>query len=142
MTGSLRRLCDTAVSSRCDAFYTDDGRGRRGASMNLAQAACVHARRRTGPPIPFPALVGTVTNCGSAARRIRIANWNKSNFTEPCKIYARSISIPPFEENDLLISRKEYSRNDYTCIDPDFAYSSKDVRKYSYRGVQIDLEFD
>lgn len=135
MTGSLRRLCDTAVSSRCDAFYTDDGRGRRGASMNLAQAACVHARRRTGPPIPFPALVGTMTNCGSAARRIRIANWNKSNFTEPCKIYARSISIPPFEENDLLISRKEYSRNDYTCIDPDFAYSSKD-------GVQIDLEFD
>lgn len=103
--------------------------------MNLAQAACVHARRRTGPPIPFPALVGTVTNCGSAARRIRIANWNKSNFTEPCKIYARSISIPPFEENDLLISRKEYNRNDYTCIDPDFAYSSKD-------GVQIDLEFD
>lgn len=67
--------------------------------MNLAQAACVHARRRTGPPIPFPALVGTMTNCGSAARRIRIANWNKSNFTEPCKIYARSISIPPFEEN-------------------------------------------
>lgn len=98
--------------------------------MNLAQAACVHARRRTGPPIPFPALVGTVTNYGSAARRIRIANWNKSNFTEPCKIYARSISIPPFEENDLLISRKEYSRNDYTCIDPDFAYSSKDVSMY------------
>lgn len=105
MTGSLRRLCDTAVSSRCDAFYTDDGRGRRGASMNLAQAACVHARRRTGPPIPFPALVGTVTNYGSAARRIRIANWNKSNFTEPCKIYARSISIPPFEENFWYLGR-------------------------------------